>query len=200
MTQHRELCCIQLPVLLAFTAWRLMRSISSVIDCQRSGSSPPVTVTGLIWDSCTSLPKGAGRPQWLQLMICGKYLMLARWSGDILDTQPWIMDPSRDEARAEVSKAPNEFPRWLPRSFPKRGEHNRGLNMTVAQEALKDEYSDVKLGGRALYDLEETLCWCQASYEAILQALSLFLFFLFSNLFPPKTTHYQITPSKHPQN
>lgn len=137
MTQHRELCCIQLPVLLAFTAWRLMRSISSVIDCQRSGSSPPVTVTGLIWDSCTSLPKGAGRPQWLQLMICGKYLMLARWSGDILDTQPWIMDPSRDEARAEVSKAPNEFPRWLPRTFPKRGNTIEGLTWPSLKKLLK---------------------------------------------------------------
>lgn len=68
-----------------------MRSIHRLIDFQisQSGHSHWAHL-GLPMHAETenSLPKGAGRPQWLQLMIRGKYLMLARWSGDILDAQP----------------------------------------------------------------------------------------------------------------
>lgn len=88
-----------------------MRSFSGVIDFQISESGP--SRWAHLWfpvhaETENSLPKGAGRPQWLQLMICGKYLMLARWSGDIRDARLWIMDPFRDVGITEVSKALNE--------------------------------------------------------------------------------------------
>lgn len=95
------------------------------------------SVTGLIWDSCALLlPKGAGRPQWLRLMICGKYLMLAHWSGDILDTQPWIMDPFRDEAWTSVSKALKES-RVTSRDLSKTGTQSRGLAWPALKNRLK---------------------------------------------------------------
>lgn len=130
-----------LPVLLGFTVWWLMRSIPSLIDCQISQSGTehsahlgfPVHA-----ETENSLPKGAGRPQWLQLMICGKYLMLARWSGDILDAQPWIMDPFRDAVQTEVSKALNGS-QVTPQDLSKWG-HNSGLNIPAALETLKDKH------------------------------------------------------------
>ena len=49
----------------------------------------------------TVLLKGAGRPQWLWLMICCKYLILASRHVDIRDARPWIMDlPQGRWARA----------------------------------------------------------------------------------------------------